>query len=101
MFGSLIYSSYLCITELVINPTGGVPSGGRVDSNLLYIFYINPEGVDIEDNGIRETDTEYRKLIDFIIVNYLKSRRSLIKNYGILEGPTEERIKQLKFQLGL
>jgi len=66
-----------------------------------YIFYINPEGVDIEDNGIRETDTEYRKLIDFIIVNYLKSRRSLIKNYGILEGPTEERIKQLKFQLGL
>ena len=66
-----------------------------------YIFYISPEGVDIEDNGIRETDTEYRKLIDFIIVNYLKSRRSLIKNYGILEGPTEERIKQLKFQLGL
>jgi GTPase SAR1 family protein len=66
-----------------------------------YIFYINPEGVDIEDNGIRETDTEYRKLIDFIIVNYLKSRHSLIKNYGILEGPTEERIKQLKFQLGL
>ena len=66
-----------------------------------YIFYISPEGVDIEDNGVRETDTEYRKLIDFIIVNYLKSRRSLIKNYGILEGPTEERIKQLKFQLGL
>ena len=66
-----------------------------------YIFYISPEGVDIEDNGVRETDIEYRKLIDFIIVNYLKSRRSLIKNYGILEGPTEERIKQLKFQLGL
>jgi GTPase SAR1 family protein len=66
-----------------------------------YIFYINPEGVDIEDNGVRETDQEYRQLIDFIIVNYLKSRRSLIKNYGILEGPTEERIKQLKFQLGL
>ena len=66
-----------------------------------YIFYVSPEGVEIEDNGVRETDTEYRKLIDFIIVNYLKSRRSLIKNYGILEGPTEERIKQLKFQLGL
>jgi GTPase SAR1 family protein len=66
-----------------------------------YIFYINPEGVDMEDNGVRETDTEYRKLIDFIIVNYLKSRRSLIKNYGILEGPTKERIEQLKFQLGL
>jgi GTPase SAR1 family protein len=66
-----------------------------------YIFYISPEGVDIEDNGVRETDTEYRKLIDFIIVNYLKSRRSLINNYGILEGPTKDRIEQLKFQLGL
>jgi len=38
MFGQLKSYLYLCITELVINPTGGVPSGGRVDSNLLYIF---------------------------------------------------------------
>jgi len=29
---------YLCITELVINPTGGGPGGGRVDSTALYIF---------------------------------------------------------------
>jgi hypothetical protein len=41
LFGGLIYYSYLCTTELVINPTGGGPSGGRVDSNLLY-NYINP-----------------------------------------------------------
>jgi GTPase SAR1 family protein len=66
-----------------------------------YIFYISPEGVDMEDNGVRETDIEYRKLIDFIITNQIKSRRSLIQNYGILEGPTKERIEQLKFQLGL
>lgn len=66
-----------------------------------YIFYVSPEGVEMEDNGVRETDLEYRKLIDFIITNQIKSKRSLIKNYGILEGPTEERIKQLKFQLGL
>jgi len=66
-----------------------------------HIFYVSPEGVDMEDNGVRETDLEYRALIDFIITNQIKSKRSLIKNYGILEGPTEERIKQLKFQLGL
>ena len=66
-----------------------------------YIFYISPEGVDMEDNGVRETDLEYRKLIDFIIVRQIERYKSLIKNYGILEGPTEERIKQLKFQLGL
>jgi GTPase SAR1 family protein len=66
-----------------------------------YIFYVSPEGVDIEDNGVRETDQEYRQLIDFTITNFIKSKKLLIKNYGILEGPTEERIKQLKFQLGL
>jgi hypothetical protein len=26
-----------------------------------YIFYISPEGVDMEDNGVRETDQEYRR----------------------------------------
>jgi len=66
-----------------------------------HIFYVSPEGVDMEDNGVRETDIEYRKLIDFTITNFLKSKKFLIKNYGILEGPTEERIKQFKFQLGL
>ena len=66
-----------------------------------YIFYINPEGVDMEDNGVRETDIEYRNLIDFIITNFIKNKSFLIKNYGILEGPTEQRIEQMKFQLGL
>jgi hypothetical protein len=66
-----------------------------------YIFYISPEGVEMEDNGVRETDLEYRKLIDFVIVRQIERYKSLIKNYGILEGSTEERIKQLKFQLGL
>jgi hypothetical protein len=66
-----------------------------------YIFYVSPEGVDMEDNGVRETDLEYRKLIDSTITNFIKSKQLLIKNYGILEGPTEERIHQFKFQLGL
>jgi GTPase SAR1 family protein len=66
-----------------------------------YIFYISPDGVEMEDNGVRETDLEYRQLIDTIIVSQIKQYKSLIKNYGVLEGPTEERIKQFKFQLGL
>jgi GTPase SAR1 family protein len=66
-----------------------------------YIFYISPEGVEMEDNGVRETDLEYRQLIDTIIFSQIKQYKSLIKNYGVLEGPTEERIKQFKFQLGL
>ena len=63
-----------------------------------YIFYISPHGIEIEDNGIRETDEHYRDLIDFTIT-------TLIKRYGhkcnIVEkisGSTEERIQQiLKF----
>lgn len=42
MFGQMKSYLYLCLTELVINPTGGGPGGGRVDSNLLYILYKSP-----------------------------------------------------------
>jgi len=66
-----------------------------------YIFYISPKGVEIEDNGVRETDAEYRDTIDNIIRLILSQQKHRIKNYGILEGPTEQRIEQLKFQLGL
>ena len=66
-----------------------------------YLFYVSPEGVDIEDNGVRETDQEYRELIDFIIRSILDKNKFRIKKYGILEGPTEQRIEQLKFQLSL
>ena len=66
-----------------------------------YIFYVSPEGVEIEDNGVRETDLEYRKTIDELITITLSKNKNKIKNYGILEGPTEQRIEQLKFQLGL
>ena len=73
----------------------------RLIKEYDYIFYVSPEGVDIEDNGVRETDAEYRDTIDTIIRFILGQQKHRIKNYGILEGPTEERIKQLKFQLGL
>ncbi len=59
-----------------------------------YIFYISPEGIDIEDNGIRETDKEYRKLIDETI-------QKLVFRYGggrkwhTISGSTDERIKQI------
>ena len=37
-----------------------------------FIFYISPYGIDIEDNGVRETDEHYRDLIDFTITTLLK-----------------------------
>lgn len=61
-----------------------------------YVFYISPNGVEIEDNGVRETDEKYRNLIDFIIGLNLQKYKHHIKNLTTLSGTTEERIAQIK-----
>ncbi len=67
----------------------------RLIKEYDYIFYVSPKGVEIEDNGIRETDADYRNDIDIIIRHILSMQKHRIKNYGVLEGSTEERIKQM------
>ena len=57
-----------------------------------YIFYISPDGMDIEDNGIRETDADYRKEIDEEIQKLLLKHRPVVHT---LRGTTEERIEQI------
>ena len=61
-----------------------------------YIFYVSPEGVELEDNGVRVVDQKYRKEIDNsikkIIKKYVKGRNF----YTELSGSTEERIKKIK-----
>ena len=66
-----------------------------------YIFYVSPEGVEIEDNGIRETDANYRDLIDFTINTLINKYNHRIKNLHTLSGSTEERIKLLKQAVSL
>jgi nicotinamide riboside kinase len=55
------------------------------------VFYVNPEGTVIEDNGVRTTNPDYRNQIDFTI------KEALIewppKKMVELRGTTEERIK--------
>ena len=65
-----------------------------------YIFYVSPVGVDIEDNGVRETDADYRKLIDITIRGTINENLNHIQNFGIIAGDTEGRIKQIKSYLG-
>jgi len=57
-----------------------------------YMFYISPEGVDMEDNGVRETDLEYRKEIDECIQKLVTKHRPICYT---IKGSTEERIKQI------
>ena len=57
-----------------------------------YIFYISPEGMDVEDNGVRETDTTYRAEIDKEIKKLLNKYRPI---HFELKGTTNERINQM------
>jgi GTPase SAR1 family protein len=85
----------------VLDKSSFIEYAKRFIQEYDYIFYVSPEGVEMEDNGVRETDLEYRKTIDELITITLSKNKNKIKNYGILEGPTEQRIEQMKFQLGL
>ena len=60
-----------------------------------HIFYISPHGLEIEDNGIRETDEHYRDLIDFTITTLIKRHGHKAGKVNKLSGSTEERILQI------
>ena len=66
-----------------------------------YIFYVSPKGVEMEDNGVRETDLEYRENIDNIIKTIITKTKHKIKNFYTISGTTEERILQMKEALSL
>ena len=60
-----------------------------------YIFYISPEGIPIEDNGVRETNEEYRNLIDDTILHLLRTYGHRCKNVIMIKGNTDERIEKI------
>jgi hypothetical protein len=72
----------------------------RFASHLIreydYIFYVSPEGVELEDNGVRVVDAKYRVEIDQSIKNTISQYKSKIIKYTELSGTTEERIKKIK-----
>ncbi len=61
-----------------------------------YVFYISPEGVEIEDNGVRTTDAKYRNKVDFEIQSILRKYPHKIKNFTVLTGSIEERMQKVK-----
>jgi len=63
------------------------------------VFYVSPEGIPIEDNGVRAIDPEYRWQIDMVIQALLKEYppKKLIN----ISGSNEERILQIKEALSL
>jgi len=61
------------------------------------IIYVSPEGVDIEDNGVRTIDPIYREKIDFTIKEMLA--QYIPKKLITVKGSTEERINTIISQL--
>jgi len=57
------------------------------------LFYVSPEGVEIEDNGVRETDAKYRMSIDKEIKSIIQMHRS---STPTIKGTVKERIEQVK-----
>jgi len=74
-------------------------------SNMLneydYIFYVSPEGVKIENNGVRETNKDYRKQIDEAIQLLIIKYRHKIRNLIDIKGSTKDRIKLVKQAISL
>ena len=69
-----------------------------------YIFYVSPEGVELEDNGVRVVDSEYRMELDKTIKNLLEQHKfkfNTITGYAELSGTTEERIQKIKQVMSL
>jgi GTPase SAR1 family protein len=63
------------------------------------VIYVSPEGVDIEDNGVRTIDSKYRDSIDKVIKLMLEHwpPNKLIE----VKGTTDERIETIKGALFL
>ena len=66
-----------------------------------WIFYVSPAGVNIEDNNVRTTDAVYRSQIDQTIKHLCSCHLDKIKNFGIISGSIENRIKQIKSYINL
>jgi len=66
-----------------------------------WIFYVSPSGVSIEDNNVRTTNAVYRTQIDQTIKHLYSEHLWRIKNFGIVAGSNEDRIKQIQSYLNL
>jgi nicotinamide riboside kinase len=66
-----------------------------------YVFYVSPKGVELEDNGVRVVDADYRNQVDKEIIQLITRHKNKLKNYTELSGSTEERIQKIKQVIGL
>ena len=59
------------------------------------LFYVSPEGVKIEDNGVRETNIEYRNAVDKKIKSIVEMYKYMPGKVVTVSGTIEERVSQV------
>jgi hypothetical protein len=92
----------LCADSIdVKNKTSFEYYASRFIEEYDWVFYVSPAGVPIEDNNVRTTDAEYRDTIDHTIKYLCSANLDKIKNFGIIAGSNEDRLKQIKSYLNL
>jgi GTPase SAR1 family protein len=74
-----------------------ISAGMLIKDYYDYVFYVDPVGTIIEDNGIRNTNIDFRNKIDEKIKYLLKNYKP--KNLYTIKGPTEERIDQILYHI--
>ena len=67
-----------------------VQSAMNLRSYYDLVVYVSPNGVEVEDNGVRTTDLDYRNKIDTVIKLSLEEFKP--KKLITVEGTTEQRI---------
>ena len=65
------------------------------------IFHIDDLNIPIENNGIRETDADYRKEIAKEIEGIIEEYGTLCNKIIKVSGTTKERVNQVKASLSL
>lgn len=104
IFDNLLTDRTIIDVMAFTNLADSIYDGNKIEFEYLfrnlikeydYIFYISPEGVDIEDNSVRTIDPEYRNDIDNEIKFIINQYSNHFKNYHEISGPTESRIKQV------
>ena len=88
------YKKYFTKQEIVeeINVEKNIIKNVPVEKNIIKNV---PVGIPIEDNGVRETDEQYRELIDETILHLLRTYGHRCKNVIMLKGSTQERIEKI------
>ncbi len=76
--------------KLLLNRLRFVEAAMTLRNNYDLVVYVSPAGVEVEDNGVRTTDLEYRNKIDEVIKLSLGEFKP--NKLITVAGTTEQRI---------